>query len=40
MHKSNKRTPDWSLVYPELAGIYEGGDEDFNPTSQTDPSVS
>ena len=26
--KNNKKTPDWSLVYPELAGMYE--DEDIS----------
>ena len=31
--KSNKKTPDWSLVYPELAGMYDGGVEDLNPAS-------
>lgn len=28
--------PDWSLVYPELAGMYHGGDLDKKPTEELD----
>jgi len=32
--KSNKKMPDWSLAYPELAGMHEGVDQDFNLASR------
>jgi len=37
--KSNKKTPDWSLVYPELAGMYDGFDEDLNPAAMVGKSL-
>jgi len=32
--------PDWSLVYPELAGMYHGGDERRKPTEELDELLS